>query len=202
LFWAAIVELGTFTGLLVAGASGNTKAIAAIVAVPLFTTVLLGALYVTAPTRQRNEARLELAEQAAKGSNFELAFSWVRNYLQVGILNNGSSLKSALINFVVPDTIRRIYRLDESGYPARTGSQLSTSEELAPGVKAIYWQEANIDLPGFGTSTLMHFGLPGFPENEVPVSFRIGGDEIGGWLAFNIMVGPPVKPTSDQEAAS
>jgi hypothetical protein len=194
-FWAAVVELTTFGVSVALGARGDVKAICAIVAVPLFAAALLGVLSLTAPVRQRNEARLALGEHLARGSSFELGFSWVRrgSVLQVGILNNGQSLNSALINFVVPSPpIKRIYRLGEDLYrPAAAGTQLATSEELTPGVASIYWQEANVQLPGYGTSTILYFRLHGFPGEEIPISFRIGGDEIDGWLAFSVEVGPP-----------
>jgi hypothetical protein len=193
--WAAIVELGTFGVCLWLGLSGNTKAIGAILSVPVFIGVVLGVLFATAPIRQRNEARAEVAEVSGRASDFDISFSWGR-YLQVGVINNGPSLNSALINFLVPATLERIYRLDAPAQPAATGTQISTSEQVAPGVPAIYWQEANIQLPGFGMSTVLYFLLPRFrtDDDEIPVSFRIGGDELGCWLAFNLMVGPPPKP--------
>ncbi len=63
--WTAFVELVAFGVAWVLAVSNGAKAVIAILVPPLFGAFVLGVLWATAPVRQRNEARSELAAVAA-----------------------------------------------------------------------------------------------------------------------------------------
>jgi hypothetical protein len=157
----------------------------------------LGALWVTAPVRQRNEARAALAVRDAHGVAITVEFTRLPGgMVQIGLRNHGPRLREAMINVLVPKRPGiRIYRRLQGGRTAlgggkvALGTMLETPEELEPGTPSLYWEETGLEIPGFGTSSLMRFVIGAISE-PMPMKFKLGTDEWQGWREWSGHVDP------------
>jgi hypothetical protein len=103
--------------------------------------------------------------------------SYVRDYLEVAIVNDGLTLGSASINLLVPDFFSRMWRWEARRTPSPKGTMLRTSEALDGLHESIYWAETGIRLPGRMT-TLMHFHLSGRQPGEHAFKLKVIADEL------------------------
>jgi hypothetical protein len=121
-------------------------------------------------------ARSELG--FGSGGRLRAAFDMVGTgdrYLQVGIRNEGLTLRDAALNLLVPARLGVVNRVANNGSRLQTGSQFETSEELDPGGPSIYWNETGLQIHGGGNSTLFYF-LIGYHPGTYPVRLKLYDD--------------------------
>lgn len=96
-------------------------------------------------------------------------------YLQVGIRNDGSSMRDAVLNLLIPQRIGFLRRVDHHGKSIASGFRTETTEELEPGEPTIYWSESGLQIHGGGNSTLLYFQV-GHRPGTYPVRLKLYDD--------------------------
>lgn len=149
---------------------------------------ILGALWVTAPVLQRNEARDELKRREDRYESLipEFAFEDDGSFL-VELRNWGEPIKAAIINLLAPESVGSVVYAPFNGEPPSGWQRFDYVDEnkLLDGRRSLVWVEKNLHLAGNNSTTVLRFRFGTLPFGPFPIIFKIGGDELPGWVRFD-----------------
>jgi hypothetical protein len=152
----------------------------------LFTSFFL--VWMSVVKIQRDEVRKAYSDlQERLDQRPELGFKhrFRLPMLTIDVTVNGSTITNAVMHLVVPRTVMKVWRVGDDSRHLSTGAVRWAETEIA-GEEAIYWDERNVTLDGFGTINQFRFELFSFGRDtgSIPFVFKIGSELLGGWEEY------------------
>lgn len=148
--------------------------------------VVLLALWVTAPVGQRDEARAAIGARVS--DPLDATFSYRGRFVRVDLANQGPTLDDATIHVLMPQGQKWFARVDDSGWPLKTGRLEDDAEELAEGVPSVRWVETGLRVRGLQETPLAF--LVHLIEEPTPFKFKIVADGLGKWKKWATVLEP------------
>jgi hypothetical protein len=147
--------------------------------------IIFVALVLSTLRAQRDEAREALQERLDQRPELIFKHRFRLPMLTIDVTVNGSTIRNAVMHLVVPRTVGRVWRVGVDNCRLSTGAVRWAETEIED-EEAIYWDERNVSLDGFGTINQFRFELWSFARDtgSIPFVFKIGSDLLGGWEEY------------------